>query len=213
MASVVEMLSGILRFFPNTMIMILLVGGIALSKISWLFIGFGALLLAVLVLMLQYIFERTTGSGTIPGMAVLEACSLLPVVRGGGSYSVVPSMWITLTTFFCTYIVTNAAYIYTQRPIAKSQELISVQQRKGTGLISMLATLILFVVLIGPRLMTGCEHWLGVVLGVALGVMAGWGWWQILNACGSDILPDIHGIMIGLKTGVVRGSPLACTTS
>lgn len=214
MAQIVEFLSGVLRFFPNTMIMTLLVGGVALARLSWIFIAAGALLVTIAVLLLQYVFERTVGLGTIPGVAVLEACSLLPVVRGSGTYSMVPSMWVSVTTFFCAYIVTNAATIYTQRPSnAASKEMISVQQRKGTGLISILATVILYVAILGPRLMTGCEHWLGVLLGVALGILTGWGWWQILNAGGSDVLPDIHGVMLGLKPNIVRGNPLACTVS
>lgn len=208
MATVVEVLSGILRFFPNTMIMTLLVGGIALSRLSWVLISAGALLLSVLVLLIQYLFGKF-GIGAMPGTAVLEACSLIPIVRGNATYAAIPSMWVALTTYFCVYIITNAGHIYTQRA-AQNQDAIPVQQRKGMGLISMLATLILLVVLVGPRLLTGCEHWGGVVLGGLLGLAAGVAWWYILDACGSNVLPDIHGVMIGLNPSTVVANPMAC---
>jgi hypothetical protein len=78
------------------------------------------------------------------------------------------------------------------------------------GLISMLATLILLVVLVGPRLLTGCEHWGGVVLGGILGLLVAVAWWYILNACGSDVLPDIHGVMLGLNPSTQKQVAMAC---
>jgi len=209
MASVAEVLSGILRFFPNIMVMTLMVAGIALAKLSWVMIGAGGLLLIVFVLLIQYMFGKFGTFGILPGVSVLESCSLLPVVRGG-TYNSFPSLWTALTSFFCMYILVNAAQIYTKKPAAKATTTIPVQQRKGTGLISMLAVLVLFVMLMIARLQTGCETWYGMLSGGALGVAVAIAWWYILDACGSNVLPDIHGVMLGLTAGITKTGPQAC---
>jgi hypothetical protein len=58
-----------------------------------------------------------------------------------------------------------------------------------------------------------CESIIGSILGIGLGIGGGYAWWVILNACGSNVYPDIHGVMIGLKPGTLRTAPLACTPS
>jgi hypothetical protein len=210
MATVAEVLSGILRFFPNVMIMTLLVVGIALSKLPWIMVGSGGLLLIVFILLIQYVFGKFGTFGILPGASIMDSCSLLPVVRGG-TYNSFPSMWTALTFFFCTYILVNAAQIYTQKPAVAASATIPVQQRKGTGLISMLAVLILLVMLVISRMRTGCETWYGMLTGGILGGLVGIAWWYILDACGSNVLPDIHGVMLGLTAGITKGNPQACT--
>jgi hypothetical protein len=44
-----EVLSGILRYFPNTMTMTLIVAGIMLAKISWLLVALGGIVVAIAV--------------------------------------------------------------------------------------------------------------------------------------------------------------------
>jgi hypothetical protein len=115
-----------------------------------------------------------------------------------------------MSTFFVTVIFTNALNIYTTSPQKKSKEAIAVQQRKGMGLISMLAILLLFVFLMVPRYNTNCETLLGMILGAVVGIGIGVGWWKLLDACGADVYPDIHGVMLGLKPGFLREHPVAC---
>jgi hypothetical protein len=209
MGSVVELLSGILRLFPNTIIATLFVVGIATGKISWIFIGVGALLMTVATLVVQYILSKTINFGPMPGAEVMEACSILPTAAG--AYTTTPSLWIALSTFLVSYIFINASNIYATKPHRKSQDAISVQQRKGTGLISMLAVCLLFLFLLVPRWNTTCETLIGMLLGAAMGIAGGWIWWKVLDACGPDVYPDIHGVMMGLKPGGLRTGPVACT--
>jgi hypothetical protein len=208
MTTMVELLSGMLRYFPNTLITSLFVMGIALGKIAWILVGIGAIAVTIATLTLQYILNKTLNVGPLPGASVLEACSLLPI--SSGTYSTTPSLWISLTTFFVTYIFINASNVYTAAPARVSQDAIQVQQRKSVGLISMVTVALLFLFLIVPRFRTQCETIMGVLLGSAVGVVGGWGWWVVLHACGPDVYSDIHGVMAGLKPGALHTSPMAC---
>lgn len=213
MSNVVELLSGILRYFPNTMIATLFVLGITTGKLAWILVAIGGILITIVTLLVQYIFLKSLGIGPLndrPGAAIIEACSLLPVARGTDEYSAVPSLWVAISSFFATYIFMNAANIYTQTPARINKEKIGVQQRKGMGLISMLAVALLFIFLIVPRYWTSCETIIGLLLGLGVGIGGGVTWWKILDACGPDVYPDIHGVMIGLKPGSLRTSPVAC---
>lgn len=211
MASFVELFSGILRFFPNTMIVTLFAVGIVTAKLSWVMIAIGGILLSIGVLTLQYLFGKVTGIGPMPGAAVMEACSLLPAISNTATYSAVPSLWMALTAYFVTYIIVNATRVYTAKPVNSSNDSTAVQQRKGIGLISMLAAAILFILLLVGRYRTSCETRMGTLLGAGAGVAMGWVWWQVLNACGSDVFPDIHGVMMGLQPGMLHNGPVACT--
>ena len=207
-ANVLDLLSGILRYFPNTMIATLLVGGIALGKMSWILIAVGGILAAIAALTLQYALFQSFHLGTLPGAAVLEMCSILPAASG--AYLTLPSLWMTLTAFFTTYILTNASVVYSTTPAQATSTALPVLQRKGVGLISMLAMTILFLFLAVPRFRTGCETVAGSLSGIGLGAVLGWAWWNVLNASGPDVYPDIHGVMIGLKPGALHKSPMAC---
>jgi len=208
MSNLVELMSGILRYFPNTMIATLFVLGITTGKLAWLLVSIGGILIVILTLVIQYMFQKSLGIGPIPGAAVIEACSMLPVA--GGEYSAIPSVWVATSSFFATYIFMNAANIYSQTPARINKDKLAVQQRKGMGLISMIAVILLFIFLLVPRYWTSCETILGIVLGLIIGHAGGVGWWKILDACGPDVYPDIHGVMIGLKPGALHTNPVAC---
>jgi hypothetical protein len=70
--------------------------------------------------------------------------------------------------------------------------------------------MVLFFFLLIPRYMTSCETILGVVLGLAIGISGGYLWWRLLDACGPDVYPDIHGVMIGTQPGLLHTNPIAC---
>jgi hypothetical protein len=211
MSTLVEMLSGILRYFPNTMISTLFVVGIMMGRLSWVLVALGGIVVTIGTLTIQYLLTKTIGGFDLPGDHFIKACSLLPVAQGG-HYMPTPSLWIALTSFFTTYIFTNALNVYSQTPPStQARYTISVQQRKGVGLISTLAIIVLAVFLVVARYMsTDCENILGIVLGLTIGITAGYFWWLLLDACGADVYPDIHGVMIGSKPGLLRNGPVVC---
>ena len=214
MSNIVELLSGVLRYFPNTMIISLFVLGITTGKLAWILVAIGGILVTMGTILIQYMLLKSLGIGPLtdrPGGAIIEACSMLPIARGADdSYSAVPSTWVAVSAFFATFIFTNAANMYTQTPARINKNKLAVQQRKGMGLISMLAVGLLFLFLLIPRYWTSCETIFGLILGLFIGHAAGVTWWKILDACGPDVYPDIHGVMIGLKPGALRTNPVAC---
>jgi len=218
-ATVIEMLSGILRFFPNILIASLFVIGILTGRMAWILVSIGGLVIAIITLTLQYVMTKTIGIGDIPGRHVMDACSLIPVTQDS-IYNNVPSLWISLTSFFLTFIFMNGLNIYSQAPVRTNDNSTSVQQRKGVGMISMVAVLILFVFLIMSRCTLSiwnfrmdaptCESLLGVITGLAVGLGGGYLWWMLLDACGPEVYPDIHGVMIGTQPGLLHSNPIAC---
>jgi hypothetical protein len=123
-------------------------------------------------------------------------------------------MWVALTTFLATYITTNAAYVTSAAPAGKaSTAAISVQQRKGVGVISIRAITVLFLFMMFFRFNSRCENVLSMIAGAAVGIGMGYSWWGILYACNKNTYPDIHGVMSGLAPGSLRTSPMACTPS
>jgi hypothetical protein len=209
MSMLVEMLSGVMRYFPNTMIVTLFVVGIATGKLAWVLAAIGGVLVAMAALTVQYFVKKAFGVGPMPGLAAIEACSLLPIIKTE-EYSAVPSAWTSITSFFTTFIFMNAYHIYTAKRTHGSKETTPVQQRKGIGLISMFAAIILFVFLIVPRYWTSCENIMGLILGLTLGIGGAVFWWYLLSACGADVYPDIHGVMIGLRPASLHNNPVAC---
>ena len=209
MTTISEVLSGVLRYFPNTMTISLLLLGAMLGKISWVLIATGGIALTILILTAQYAFGRA-GFGEMPGAAVIQACSLLPV--NDGIYSTLPSLWVALTTYYLAYILTNAGNIYSAAPPKNiSKNSIAVAQRKSVGVISIVSVSLLFLFFLVPRYMTNCETVFGLISGLVIGAGMGVGWWYFLDACNSEVYPDIHGVMIGLKPGALHTSPMVCS--
>jgi nitrate reductase NapE component len=200
MSSIVEMLSGILRLFPNTMMITLLVVGLATNRIPWIFVALGGFITGLVVYMFQMIAGKLPGGdNSIPGFDVVEACSIIPQSSSSDKYIYTPSLWVALTTFFLAYILTNAVNIYTAPAGHGSKhEATTVLQRKGIGLISIFAAVSLFVFLVGARWYTTCESTMGLITGVLIGASIAYGWWHVLSACGADVYPDMHGVLIGL---------------
>jgi hypothetical protein len=209
-ASIMETLAGVLRYFPNTMIVTFLTVGLLTARLNWFAVGAGGVLLSILVLIFQYIFLQALNLGPLPGAAILESCSILPITTTEGKFSAFPSVWMAVTTYFATYILTNAVNIYTA-PANQASTRIPVVQRKGLGLISIIATVFLWLFLVVPRSFTGCETIWGSLLGIGIGATAGWAWWKFLYACMQPAWPDIHGVMIGTAPGALRIGPLACS--
>ncbi len=201
------MLTGIHRYFPSTMITGLIVLGLTLGRVSWVLVGVGGIILTILIMIMQVIVGRFAPTEQTPGL--IEACSVLPL--SGSTYFMVPSFWFTITTFFLSYIMSNAVSVYTKNPTKQPNTAIAVQQRKGLGVISIVAVLVIGLILLGARMLSPCESWVGSISSILLGGGLGYAWWYALSKQGNDIFQDIHGVMVGLQPGDLRTGPVACT--
>ena len=195
-------MGGIVRFFPNSLLLSLCIIGFSTGNVSWVLVSVGGFATLMLTMGIQAVMGHFFSYGKMPGVFAVDACSSFP--GGSDQYSNFPSIWITLSTFFATYIFTNAFKIYSEAPApGVSLNKISVQQRKGMGLISMVSVGILFIFLLMARYNTSCESIGGLLFGLLFGIGCGYAWWRILCACeGSSNLADIHGVTIGLRPGV-----------
>jgi hypothetical protein len=208
MSGLMDMLTGIHRYFPNTMITGLIVLGLALARVSWVLVGIGGLILTIVIMIFQYMFQLFDYTKTVTTPGLLESCSVLPL--SGSEYAMLPSYWLTITTYFLSYILTNATSVYTKNPTKQPNTAIAVQQRKGLGVISIVAVIVIGLILLGARMMSPCESWTSIIISIPLGGLAGWAWWVALAAQNNDIFQDIHGVMVGLQPGDLRTGPVAC---
>jgi len=217
-----ELITGIGRYFPNTMFAISLIGGLALGNLPWVLMGVGALILSLFFLAVQgFIGSWTFFTNWYPrsaDAAILQACSIVPLASSSTLYFL-PSLWVTLTTYFAVMILQNASAVYTAPASKMPTEALPVQHRKSVGMVSMLAVLLLFVLLLAFRLRTGCEYtWnglgfpipTGTLIGIAVGVGSAYTWRAAIGATNSSVFTDIHGVMAGLQPGTLRTNPLAC---
>lgn len=209
MSGLMDMLTGIHRYFPNTMITGMIVLGLALGRVSWVLVGVGGIILTIIVM----IFQAVVGLGapTILTPGLIESCSVLPISMPTSSNInlMIPSFWLTLTAYFMAYIMSNAVSIYSKNPTKQPNTAIAVQQRKGLGVISLVAVLVFGLILLGARMLSPCESWWGL-LSIAFGGAMGFLWWYAMSKQGNDIFQDIHGVMIGLQPGDLRTGPVAC---
>ena len=207
-----EILGGILRFFPNTMLITFFVAGVMTGRMPWILAAMGGIVTIMTTWLFQGVGRWMFGTEAVaydfrPGDVAVESCSLTPN-SVTDVFIQTPSMWIATSSFYATYIFMNALNIYRYKSTT-SQDRIHVQQRKGMGLISMVAIFLLFVFLLVPRFLTTCESIIGTITGLAIGLGWGVGWWNIVNLCGANIFPDVHGVMIGLTPGSLKSNPFA----
>ena len=200
-AALVEVLTGIYQYLPNTLTTSLLVFGVFLGRISWILTAMGAIVLTILISLLQFGKAKFVPDfGKLPGAAAVAACSILP--SKAESFETIPSLWMATAFYYATFILINASNIYMTKPTKKSSEALTVQHRKAVGIVSIVTTLILCAFLIVPRFIwSDCEskYAIGGFLGAAIGVLMGLAWWTLLDLCGPDVYPDVHGVMIGLR--------------
>jgi len=225
-------MSGILRFLPLTLTVSFLILGIMLNNMPWLIAGVAAVTLwagiAGIGTAVTNLIPAWLGGGEPPHLFT-TICSLIP----GATYLKVPSVWFALMGYFMTYIICNANNIFTATPatasgynpagmgshvlvaspVVASRNSIGVVQRRSVGMISLIAVSILFMIIMIPRFMNQCESTLGIVSGLLLGSLWGWGMWASANTNTNNPLADIHGVMLGLSPGYLRHTPIACTPS
>jgi hypothetical protein len=208
-ATITELFSGTVRHFPTALTSALAVAGLATGRPAWIVAAVGAIITAIVTLALQYILLKGFALGPMPGDAVLQACGVIPAAAAGTDYFATPSVWVAMTVFIATYIITSAASVLNTRPSNAPKDSIAVQQRKSVGMLSMVTTVLLVLFLMIARLRTSCETVVGTISGAVVGAALGYGLWRAFSA--SDPLAgDIHGVMAALRPGTLHTSPLAC---
>jgi len=109
--------------------------------------------------------------------------SSLPVLDTFG-----PTWWMTSAFFFFFFTLYNAiAVMMTPNPYATLDQ----QNNRSAYCYAVISISVVFLILAGCRLLSGCESVAGGAVGAILGSVLAITYWQILNACGNGLVPDI----------------------
>lgn len=123
---------------------------------------------------------------------------------------VAPSHWLSATTFFAAFSIYNSIQVAMKTsPPGVSKE---KTEARVAFAISVLIIGTVFFGLIAVRGFTGCETWLGAITGVLIGSGVGVGYWHLLDACGTGMVPDILQVVGSMAPpGANKNVPVVCS--
>jgi hypothetical protein len=197
---------------PNTIFVTALLLGAIQGNLSMIWISIGMILNALVVLIEQEILGIIFPLWDQVHQPSSRICSLIQDTFISSPITIVaPSYWFASTTYFVVFIIYNAIQV-AFRPSAPGANKKKVDVRIAFTMSVMILSMF-FLCIIMLRGLTGCETWLGSILGVGTGATVAVIYWNILDICHSGIPPDILNIVSGLapaKTGDPE-TPVICT--
>ncbi len=107
----------------------------------------------------------------------------------GGAF---PTNYMAILFFVFGYTFFNGLAIYNHESTMDESD-DKVKTRKAHAIYGMIASLALLLVFLIVRIMSGCEHWMGVVWGAAFIGLA-YGVFEFFRFCGLIRLVDLYGI-------------------
>ncbi len=181
----------------------------------WVSLGliFNGALVAAGQGLLSFLFPKWT-QVAVPANSL--ACDIfgrmggVSMPRGGVTY-VAPSHWLSAAAFFAVFSIYNSIRVAIKEP-AKNAPRDKVDARRAFSLSTMLIG-VAFLLLIFARGFTGCETWLGSVLGVLFGVGGAIGFWHLLDACGTGMIPDVLQVVNSMAPEGDDTVPIVCTAN
>jgi type IV secretory pathway VirB2 component (pilin) len=127
-----------------------------------------------------------------------------------GERIVMPSHWLSASAFFAFFSIYNSGQLMS-RDAAANTDPQKINNRKAFS-ISALVIGIVFMGLIFMRGYTGCETKWGGIVGVVWGIVMAYGFWHILDACGTGRVPDILQVVGSLAPeGADTTTPVICS--
>ena len=198
---------------PNTILVTSLLLGAIQGNLAMVWVGVGLVLNSLTVTTIQEIlttiFEPGWAQLSQPASSI---CSIIPDIEPDAPkfVTVAPSHWFASTTYFVVFILYNAINV-AGRPIAKGADPKRVDVRMAFSMSVILLSVFFFMILL-LRGLTGCETWLGSILGVLVGSGVAIGYWHLLDVCHSGVPPDILNVIAA--TAPVKNedqTPIICT--
>jgi hypothetical protein len=126
----------------------------------------------------------------------LKTTNSLSSYVDGGKVCVVPSLWMTMITFFFSYILINAVLLYTlpsQNEDGTDDNKKSL--RRSQAMISIISIVVVALSVILLRVMrSGCETWLGILFSLLIGGGTAYAWITFMTMTGNLRLADLFGI-------------------
>jgi hypothetical protein len=176
------------------------------GNINFLFFFVGLAMLTPLATLIvnvlwEFLFSNTPSWLTVPPFlwkmdaATSETCNLFTSTtsRIPEVINVVPSYWLSIMSFFFTYLILNAQNLYNKQSSSKASKA-AVDARKNQTMISIIILSITAVLFTLMRYSSSCETGLGVIISWLLGGGLAYGWYKFMRQCGLGRLDDIFGI-------------------
>jgi len=128
----------------------------------------------------------------IPFDLTTDATCKIAQQTGEGAISTCPTFWLSSLFFVFTFIFWNGLRIY-QFQNSGTADPSKIMNRKAQAIIGMTASLILLLIFLVWRIMTGCEHWYGILSAALFGGLA-IGFFEACHACNLLRLVDLYGV-------------------
>lgn len=217
-------LYGGMRTLPLTLAGTLLILGLMTANYAILFFLVGFLLLVPAVSIVIDLLAKFIGLDKYFRTTQTDTCRLvIPFITSStnsissDTSTTFSSLWVSLMSFFFGYILSNGFALYS-RPamnneisLQQQQEPSGVTKRTSQALISIITTVLFFLLVIGYRLYTGCETKMGTVISILIFGLLGRGWYNALSSVGQDRLSDLFGIANRLlPQSAIANGPIAC---
>jgi hypothetical protein len=184
---------------PLIIISVVFFLGLGLGNAGLLFLSMGHMLLVPAVVLACHFITGFLPSRfinlNVPYSDIGQLVPSIPVSAFTTETNVYPSYWMAHFTFFCSYILFNAAEVYNLPPISDSDDyLAKVQARTSRAMVIMIFTIAIFAALAFIRLRyTNTEHIFGVLFSTAIFGVFGYAWLKASSELGIRTM-DIFGV-------------------
>lgn len=197
---------------PNTLFVASLLLGAIQGNLPMVWIAIGMMINGFSVSVIQEILGLIFPKWRQVHQRVSASCTIVQDFEPGTemTYVVAPSHWFAATTYFVVFVLYNAIQV-TILPAAKGADPAKVDVRKAFTL-SVITLSVMFLLLILLRGLTGCETWLGSILGILMGSGVAIGYWHLLDICNSGVPPDILNVIAATAPArTEEETPVICT--
>lgn len=175
--------------------------GSTTGNIGLLVLAFGQATVTPLATWILHTIAGFFGESAQPYFTVPagSSCNILPggfTDSTGVQYSF-PSYWLAQIFFFFGFLLSNA-YTVLNMPAAPNASAEKVERRKSQAQLVLIMSSFFLLLMLFVRGLTGCETWLGVLVGGIVFLLMGNGWYQLARECSardSDIFGIVQGIL------------------
>lgn len=199
---------------PNVLFMGSLILGSITGYLPLVWVALGLIVnggfIAAFQGLLRLLFPTWSQVSIPAGMGTCSIIQPSSVGRSDDIMTVAPSHWLAATVFFAVFSIYNSLQVAIRDP-KNGVDSTKVQTRRAVSMSAMVVGIVFFVLVLA-RGFTGCETWLGSILGVLLGGGIAVGYWHFLDACGTGTIPDILQIVGGSAPAASeKETPIVCS--
>jgi len=209
-----EFLLGLYHDLPNVLFIGSLILGSITGYLPLVWVSLGLLINGGIIAATQGLLALLTPTwAQVFVNADSPTCDILSTARpggGDGTTVVAPSHWLGAAVFFAVFSIYNSVRVGI-RPATQGAKSEKVDIRRAFSL-SVLVIGVVFFGMVLLRGFSGCETWLGGILGIVFGAGIAIGYWHALDACGTGMIPDLLQVVASLPPpGSGSNVPIVCT--